>query len=202
VTGTVRDALNGSKVGWGMIERFQQGNPSGEKLYQSPGGNCDKCSWSNDPAQNGNFTFAVTAGKPFRLTVTVAGFTTEIKDLTISEPTLIDFALVPLPVKIQYSVTDSFTEERPVRCMPVRIEFVNGPNAGRVVMMTSGTSVVIDNVVPTDATVRVSAPAYQTKETTHRIRPDSDYPAIAASYGPKLTCKDCASYYAPIACAP
>jgi hypothetical protein len=48
VSGSVRDALNGGNVGWGMIERFQEGNPSGEKRSQSPGGNCYKCSWSND----------------------------------------------------------------------------------------------------------------------------------------------------------
>ena len=200
VAGSVRDALNGGKVGWGMIERFQEGNPSGEKLYQSPGGNCYKCSWSNDPAQNGNFTFPVTAGKPFRLTVTVAGFESQTRELTIVEATTIDFALVPLPVKIGYSVTDSFTEERPVRCMPVLIEFLDGPNAGRVVSLTSGTSLDIENLVPTDSTVRVSAPAYQTKEATLRIRPDNDYPSRAGSYGARLTCKTCTSYYEPISC--
>jgi hypothetical protein len=183
-----------------MIERFQVENPSGEKLSQSPAGNCYKCSWSNDPAQNGNFTFSVTAGKPFRLTVTVAGFEGQTRELTIVEATTIDFALVPLPVKIGYSVTDSFTEERPVRCMPVRIEFLSGPNAGRVASLASGTSLDIENLVPTDSTVRVSAPAYQTKEATLRIRPDNDYPSRAGSYGARLTCKTCTSYYEPISC--
>jgi hypothetical protein len=183
-----------------MIERVQVENPSGEKLSQSPAGNCSKCSWSNDPAHNGNFTFPVTAGKPFRLTVTVAGFESQTRELTIAEATTIDFALVPLPVKIGYSVTDSFTEERPVRCMPVRIEFLNGPNAGRVASLASGTSLEIEGLVPTDSTVRVSAPAYQTKEATLRIRPDNDYSSRAGSYGARLTCKTCTSYYEPISC--
>src|SRR5262245_44136474 len=34
ITGTVRDGLNGDKVSWGMIERYQEVNPAGEKLYQ------------------------------------------------------------------------------------------------------------------------------------------------------------------------
>ena len=201
VSGSVRDALNGGKVGWGMIERFQEGNPSGEKLSQSPAGNCYKCSWSNDTAQNGTFTFPVTAGKPFRLTVTVAGFATQTRELTTSESTTIDFALDPLPVKIQYTVTDSFTEERPVRCLPVRIEFVSGPNVGRVVSLASGTSLDIENLVPTDSTIRVSAPAYRTHEGTMKIRPDSDYPDRAGSYGARLTCTDCTSYSQPISCS-
>ena len=184
-----------------MIERYQQGHPSGEKLSQSPAGNCYKCAWSNNPAQNGNFEFPVTAGKPFKLTVTVAGFVSQVRELTVSEPTTIDFALVPEPIKVQYSIIDSFTEARPVRCFPVLIEFTNGPNAGRTASLASGTSLVIDNVIPTDATVRVSAPAYQTKETTHRFRPDSDYGTLpTASREVRLTCKDCTSSSHPLTC--
>jgi len=200
ITGSVKDALNGGNVRWGMIERYQERNPTGEKRYQSPAGNCPNCPWENDPAQNGNFTFQVTTGQPFRLTVTVAGFVSQVRELTVSQPTTIDFALVPQPVKIQFSVIDSFTEARPVRCMPVKIEFVSGPNAGRVVSLASGTSLVIDNLVPTDSPVRVSAPAYRPKEATLKVRPDNDYPDVAGGFGATLTCKTCSSYYEPISC--
>ena len=50
-------------------------------------------------------------------------------------------------------------------------------------------------------TIRVSAPAYQTHEGTMRIRPDNDYPDVAGSYGARLTCKTCTSYYQPISCS-
>jgi hypothetical protein len=179
VTGTVRDGLNGEKVEWGMIERYQAGNSGGEKAYQAPGGYCAGCRWSHDSASFGNFAIVVETGKPFTLTVTVAGFVSQMREMTVTAPTTVDFSLAPLPVVIQFAVYDEVTENS-VRCMPVRLDFIGGPNAGRTATLTSGTLMVVRDLAPTDSMVRVSASAYHTTETTLKIRPDSDYPDLAA----------------------
>jgi hypothetical protein len=181
VTGTVRDALNGELLSFGMIQRYQLGNPAGDTVYQAPGGYCPYCRWSNGPPGDGRFTFSVLAGTPFTLSVFVVGFEDHVRHFTITEATTVDLVIAPKPVKIQLDIQDLSTFST-LACFPARVEFLDGPNAGHVATFSGGTLFEVEGLQPTDSTLRASAPGYQALERKLKIRPDSDYPRVAGGW--------------------
>jgi hypothetical protein len=80
VSGIVQDALNDEPVQFGYIELSQPGNRTGEVLYRGSNG-CASCSWSG-----GRYSFLVTAGKTFTLSVFVVGFEEQVRELTLRDP--------------------------------------------------------------------------------------------------------------------
>jgi hypothetical protein len=186
VSGEVRDALNDEGVRFGYIEMSQPGNRTGEVVIRGSNG-CPSCYWGD-----GRFDFIVTTGRKFTLHPFVVGFEEQVRELTANGSLEVAIELVPKPVTIRIVVVSSHLDMA-LQCFPARVEFLDGPNAGRVTVLDSGTQLMVEGLQPTDSTVRVTAPGYFAIERVLGIRPSPDYPDVAGEWTYRLACLNCAN---------
>jgi hypothetical protein len=121
------------------------------------------------------------------------GYAAQSTSVTLSANATVDFALIPLPVRVRGELRDARTEARPPRCTGL-IEAIDGPNAGQKTSPTAGMSFEFSELFqPGTVTFRYSAPGgYETKIRSVRLRGLLDGNSVRA--GTSLECPNCPSY--------
>lgn len=161
LTGLVRDGLDAEPVGGVTVT-----------LASSQG--------SASAVTRGDGTYAIqiaNAGGSVDVTVTAAlnGYATQTVHRTLASSSTLDLTLAPLPFTLTGTVADGKDGESPW-CEPIRVEFLDGPNAGRYVEFglpaetTQPAPYEIANIQPGTSSVRASAPEYQDTTVTARLR--------------------------------
>lgn len=160
VFGTIRDALDQQEMQDVLVTVLPQGHTSGRTARTDYGGSYAISEVPEGPA---TITFAADA------------YATEKIERTINGDERIDFSLRPLPFALFGTIIDTKNLDAGISCEPVRIELMDGVDAGRFTLQWRDADppgrYEIPNVQPGTVRIRASVPDFfYPREVTARIR--------------------------------
>jgi hypothetical protein len=159
VSGTIRDGLDRAAVFGVVVTVLPEGQTSPPAAVTSSSGTYEITgSWVGNP--------------PFNATITARrdGYGTETVQRVVSTEATVDFTLNPLPFTLYGTVQDAENRDSPF--CETRVQAIDGPNAGRfiVVPRPGDGSYQFPDLLPGTFTVRAYANGYYMRETTARLR--------------------------------